>query len=174
MKWIALFSQTGSEINRIAQALGRWPDAILTNNRDLNDWEDYIDLTETSVFISNTNGIHNALRVAQPAFVTLHGYLRIIPADICDRHEMYNGHPALITEYPELKGKDPQERVWIAGKEIYPNIGSVVHKCTPELDGGKVMSVAMDFNDCNTKLELYNKLKDTSLKAWVNFLEFKL
>jgi len=33
-KWIAFFSQTGSEIVAISQALGRWPDYIVTNRMD--------------------------------------------------------------------------------------------------------------------------------------------
>ena len=42
--------------------------------------------------------------------ITLHGYLRIIPENICKQcKHIYNGHPGLINMYPELKGKDPQE-----------------------------------------------------------------
>ena len=34
--WIAFFSQTGSEIVNISQALGREPDLIVTNKRTEN------------------------------------------------------------------------------------------------------------------------------------------
>jgi folate-dependent phosphoribosylglycinamide formyltransferase PurN len=47
------------------------------------------------------------------AIVTLHGWLRVIPAYVCERSRIYNGHPGLITKYPELKGKDPQVRAFI-------------------------------------------------------------
>ena len=32
-KWIAFFSQTGSEIADIADSIKRWPDVIITNDR---------------------------------------------------------------------------------------------------------------------------------------------
>ena len=32
-KWIAFFSQTGTEIVDIAESLQRWPDKIITNER---------------------------------------------------------------------------------------------------------------------------------------------
>ena len=35
-RWIALFSQSGSEIVSISEKLGHWPDVILTNNMDKN------------------------------------------------------------------------------------------------------------------------------------------
>ena len=31
-RWIAMFSQTGSEIAALAKHLGKWPDVIVTNN----------------------------------------------------------------------------------------------------------------------------------------------
>ena len=34
-RWIALFSQTGSEIVDIANQLGVWPDRIFTNNKNI-------------------------------------------------------------------------------------------------------------------------------------------
>ena len=44
--------------------------------------------------------------------ITLNGWLRIVPPDKCAKYNIYNGHPGLITKYPELKGKDPQQRMW--------------------------------------------------------------
>ena len=38
--WVALFSQTGSEIARLRERLGRWPDTIITNNSDVDSWCD--------------------------------------------------------------------------------------------------------------------------------------
>ena len=32
-KWIAFFSQTGSEIAEVSKQIGRWPDVIITNQR---------------------------------------------------------------------------------------------------------------------------------------------
>ena len=34
MKWVAFFSQTGSEIVNISRAIDRWPDLVVTNKQD--------------------------------------------------------------------------------------------------------------------------------------------
>lgn len=96
--------------------------------------------------------------------ITLHGYLRILPANICNRYTILNGHPGLITKYPELKGKDPQVRAW-EGK--YPLIGSVVHKVTPGVDEGEVITSVCYTNRCDTLDEIYGKLKQSSLESWL-------
>ena len=33
MKWIALFSQTGSEICEVSKKIGRWPNWVVTNKQ---------------------------------------------------------------------------------------------------------------------------------------------
>lgn len=170
-KWIALFSQTGSEIKRLAIEFDRWPDIILTNNANVKDWEDNVPANTVVLSPSNINMFLATLAEPEKYIVTLHGYLRIIPGDICDRLDMYNGHPGLITLYPELKGKDPQEMVW---KGNYGMIGSVVHKCTAELDGGEIVKSVSYVNRSITKEDLYNTLKDASYYAWSFFLKDKL
>ena len=35
-RWVALFSQTGSEIVEISERLNKWPDAIITNTSNYN------------------------------------------------------------------------------------------------------------------------------------------
>lgn len=171
MNWIALFSQTGSEIKAISEQLGRWPDTIITNNRDVDAWSSNI--PRDNVIAVPTTAINEFFEnYDKECIVTLHGYLRILPGNICDKHEIYNGHPGLITIYPELKGKDPQEKVW-ENVGAYPVIGSVVHRCTSELDGGEIIQVVMRNNTCNSRDDLYNKLKETSLESWLIFLKGK-
>jgi folate-dependent phosphoribosylglycinamide formyltransferase PurN len=104
--------------------------------------------------------------------ISLHGYLRILPADICEKYEVYNGHPGAITLFPELKGKDPQEKVW-QDNDKYNIIGSVVHKCTSELDGGDVLKSVYVRNRNYNREDLYASLKMTSLSAWNFFLKEK-
>ena len=170
--WITFFSQTGSEIADIAEAIGRWPDVIITNERPDHlrtidpriekqgyfTWdnkpteEDYIDLLENY----------------PDAVVTLHGWLRIVPEYVCERSNIYNGHPGLITEYPELKGKDPQVRAF-EGK--YPVAGAVIHKVVAGVDEGKVL-MEERFNTFNLDLnDLFRILRDRSLYMWCTFLE---
>lgn len=166
--WVALFSHTGSEIARIANTIGKWPDQIFTNNFNESDWVNNIPINKVTMM--SPDALHNSLRYCKRTFITLHGYMRIIPPDLCDIHEIYNGHPGAINLYPELKGKDPQEMVWNS-QTGYEYIGSVVHKVTSGVDEGEIVGYVYTDNDCQSKEELYNVLRDCSYEAWIDFLQ---
>ena len=103
--------------------------------------------------------------------ITLHGYLRIIPSDVCERFEIYNGHPGYITAYPELKGKDPQIR---AGEAGHRWVGCVIHKVTAGVDEGPIEDQTGVPNTASSLDELYSLLKKKSLYLWVKFMWRKL
>ena len=168
-KWIVLFSQTGSEVVDLALHFDRWPDIIVTSNSDVSKWHPQIrELHERG--LSSFSGISRIKVVTNiDSFITLHGWLRIVPESICNMYTIYNGHPGLITEYPELKGKDPQERMFNTGNYTY--YGSVVHKVVPEVDSGEIVSEVKRFNTMKTLDEVYTGLKSTSLSAWIDFLQ---
>ena len=168
--WVTLFSQTGAEIADISESLGRWPDLIITNKRpnhlrtiDSRIVEyGYTELPN----IPTLEDIENVLK--DNAIITLHGWLRIMPPDICEKYLIYNGHPGLITKYPELKGKDPQVRAF-EGK--YAISGAVIHKVLAGVDEGKVI-LEEKFNAIDLSLdELFRILRDRSLFMWTSFLK---
>ena len=172
-EWIAFFSQTGSEIVDISKSLGRWPDKIITNKRPehlrkINEELLNIDI----IYLSNKPTVEEYKSVlSEKCIVTLHGWLRIMPPEICEQHTIFNGHPGLITEYPELKGKDPQIRAF-EGK--YPVAGAVLHKVVAGVDEGKVIAEER-FNTFNLELDdLFRILRDRSLYMWCNFLKIVL
>jgi folate-dependent phosphoribosylglycinamide formyltransferase PurN len=178
MTWIAFFSQTGSEIVELSKALGRKPDLLVTNNFE-EKIKFHPGIRELGVTILSArhdmlmNYFRNQVVYNVPqTLISLHGYLRILPADICEKYEIYNGHPGAIDLYPELKGKDPQMKVW-QDNDRYAIIGSVVHKCTAELDGGEVLKAVHLRNRNSTVEELFTSLKMTSLSAWNFFLREK-
>ena len=170
--WIAFFSQTGAEIADISEAIGRWPDRIITNDRPehLRTIDSRIEKQGYFTF-SNKPDLeeYEDLLVYFPdAIITLHGWLRIMPAELCEKFNIYNGHPGLITEYPELKGKDPQVRAF-EGK--YPTAGAVIHKVTAGVDEGRVL-LEERFNTYGLDLDgLFRILKDRSLYMWTKFLK---
>lgn len=173
-RWIALFSQTGSEIYNLAQTFGKYPDIIISNTYEVSDRA--IDprlMSEVEIVCNDHKVIVDKLLNTPESFITLHGYLKIIPAAVCNAHVIYNGHPGLITVYPELKGKDPQEKVW-TNISNYNRIGSVVHRCIPEIDSGQVEEVVTVPNTCTTRDDVYKSLRETSFRCWVNFLERKI
>ena len=166
-KWIALYSQTGSEIAALSKVIGRKPDLHMTNNE---------------VFTSNTVVSGTILRARhswiisylenqviydpKDTIITLHGYLRILPTNICSKYTIYNGHPGAIDLYPELKGKDPQVRTW-ENKERYKFIGSVVHKVVPEVDAGEIIKSVHLSNTSQSINDTFSMLKMSSLTAWI-------
>ena len=171
--WIAFFSQTGSEIVDISRSLGRWPDKIITNKRPehLRKINEEL-LNKDIIYLSNKPTVEEYRNVlSEKSIVTLHGWLRIMPPEICEQHKIFNGHPGLITEYPELKGKDPQIRAF-EGK--YPVAGAVLHKVVAGVDEGKIIAEER-FNAFGLDLDgLFRTLRDRSLYMWCNFLKIVL
>tara|TARA_R110001606_G_scaffold270994_2_gene419549 strand:+ start:691 stop:1251 length:561 start_codon:yes stop_codon:yes gene_type:complete len=175
--WIAMFSQTGSEIARLAKHVGKFPETIITNNGDKTTWcKELQELDErtsrvkvvTSTQAKTANFLHS-IGGSKNALVTLHGWLRIIPKEICEQYEIVNGHPGLINAHPELKGKDPQQKAYEGG---YATIGSVVHKVTPIVDDGEILEWVTTFRDeFDTLDDTFTKLKHTSYSSWVRFFD---
>jgi folate-dependent phosphoribosylglycinamide formyltransferase PurN len=180
-RWVALFSQTGSEIVAISKVLNRYPDYIFTNKKEDSSTKTVEELVSLLDKDTNTPLVRKLPEFKQNEFdyekvfqesdlITLHGYLRIIPASICQRFEIYNGHPGLITMYPDLKGKDPQEKAFSKSLKV---VGSIVHRCTAELDNGPVYTaISKSINSSSTLRETYyNTLKETSIEAWISFFK---
>jgi folate-dependent phosphoribosylglycinamide formyltransferase PurN len=170
MKWVAFFSQTGSEIVELSKALGRKPDLLVTNNFEekirFHPEVKKLDVTIQSARHSLLMDYFRAQKVFDPlsTLITLHGYLRILPEDICNKYGILNGHPGLITLYPELKGKDPQVKAWEGDYRI---VGSVVHQVQPEVDEGPIYKSVAYTNRCESLDEMYGLLKKSSLESWM-------
>jgi folate-dependent phosphoribosylglycinamide formyltransferase PurN len=96
-----------------------------------------------------------------------------VPAEFFDKFQgkIYNGHPALITKYPELKGFNKQEDI-ASNQEKYPVCGSVIHEVIPELDSGDVVAAIETENTAKTIDEAYNLLRGTSLQSWKFFFTY--
>ena len=181
--WNALFSQSGSEIYEISQQIGMLPHIIITNKSV--DKIDTINpkLLEVAfdriIFLPRTPTVEEYYTAFKPpgGLITLHGFLRILPPEVCFRYSIYNGHPGLITRYPELKGKDPQAKVWYSNT-TYMYHGHVIHKVVAEVDAGDVSSAAY-FKSEDIKKEhdgfddYVEHLHNVSIKNWVAFLKKK-
>ena len=192
MKWVAFFSQTGSEIVNISKAIDKWPDVIVTNkqsdeeiNKDLLSIvtspllypNRYITLpkqpTETDYLKAADILGYSILdeKWQDEVLITLHGYLRILPPDFTKSSTIYNGHPGLITKHPNLKGIDPQKKAW---NENHIRVGCVIHKVIPELDSGEVVAEKMIHNNFETFVDMLDALHVASSELWINFLNERL
>jgi len=183
--WKAFFSQSGSEIYELSTKIGRFPDAIITNK----SFEDLDKINpkflercfDRFIFIPKKPTVQEYREAIKfTDIITLHGFLRIVPPEICSKFKIYNGHPGLITKFPELKGKDPQAKVW----QTYPtkkyNVhGHVIHEVIPEVDAGRVVSetsfktedLYTDFKSLDLFIEDLHKL---AINNWVAFMKNKI
>jgi folate-dependent phosphoribosylglycinamide formyltransferase PurN len=170
--WVTFFSQTGGEIADISEVLGRWPDRIITNRRP-----SHLRVIDSRIpkkllkFVDNTPSVDDYiwhLSAFESPLITLHGWLRVVPIEVCEYYNIFNGHPGLITKYPELKGKDPQVRAW-EGK--YDTIGAVLHKVTAGVDEGPIESWSEKSVNKLSLDETFLILRDMSLRMWTNFLK---
>ena len=163
VNWIPFFSQTGSEIAEIIESTGLEPLMIITNKKSL-EYDSRLKKFNVLHF-TDFNSLLRIKSILDTNIVTLHGFLRIIPENLITFH-MYNGHPGLITKYPELKGFNPQEKAF---KLKLKTSGSVIHKVTSEVDSGEILA-SKEINIEDTSLEeIYGKLHENSIQLWVEF-----
>ena len=183
-KWVAFFSQTGSEILDISRKIDYFPDIVVTNNKFNNINKNLLDFyrqSETKSLIAVDDNITSSTykRIIErhdDTLITLNGWLKIVPPDICESYKIYNGHPALISMYEDLKGKDPVDRLW-ENYHMYEYAGSVIHEVTADVDEGEIVSKhqfsLVDgygkhlFNDFE---RLNSDVRKASLKLWVDFI----
>lgn len=168
MRWVTLFSQSGSEIYNLSLELGRLPDIILTNNMNRETWNHGIHLVGDVVVDKHLN-LMDVIRKLDPedTIITLHGYLRILPADIADKYNIINGHPGDIINFPNLKGKDPQAKALELG---LASTGVVLHRVTPEVDDGEIVKYANIKITTDELNSLILTLKDLQLDLWTEYM----
>ena len=176
--WVTLFSQTGSEIYKISKKLERVPDIIVTNKSkdkileiNPNLFDEYVD---RFVWLPKKPTVEDYKQaIPEGALVTLHGWLRIIPPEVCELFEIYNLHPAPIhlEGYEKYKGKDPQARIF-EDKAKYS--GNVIHECIPELDAGKILAKNLINIQNNTLDEIFTRTHNAASELWIDFLKYKI
>jgi folate-dependent phosphoribosylglycinamide formyltransferase PurN len=173
--WVTLFSQTGSEIYNISKKINRAPDVIITNKSKDKFLEIKPELfdeySDRFVWLPKKPAVEEYIEaIPNGSFVTLHGWLRIIPAEVCELYEIYNLHPAPIhlEGYDKYKGKDPQVRIF-EDKAKYS--GNVIHECIAELDAGEIIA-RNNFDVRGFDLDMIFKLTHSkATELWCSFLE---
>jgi len=167
--WTAFFSHTGSEIVNISNKLGRRPDVVITNKPPGDDA--IHEGIQENIYVPNRPSVIDYRGVLQPdTIVTLHGWMRIIPPEICEEYEIYNLHPGLITKYPELKGADPQKKVAESVIKEYDHIGCVIHKVTSGVDEGPVLAESSTRNHYSGEEQISCKLHEMATLLWLEYL----
>lgn len=176
-EWYAFFSQTGNELAKVIQMTGKEPTKIITNltveqvKEKVNPWL-YENYKHRLMYVPNRPTVHDYINAigysTENKMLTMHGWLRILPSTICHRYKAFNGHPGLITKYPELRGKDPQIKAYMGN---YVTGGCVVHEITPEVDEGPIYFSKEVLLDDLSLDETFLKLYETSLDLWIEFFK---
>ena len=176
--WVAFFSMTGSEIVSISEKIGRWPDRICTNKS-----VEEIDQIHPSILLNHYkkilflpskpsseeyNTVLNVIKRSSNSIISLHGFLRVLPPDICNKYTIYNGHPGDIETYPQLKGFNPQHKAFNLKLK---KSGSVIHQVTAIVDGGPILAIKKCKIDNQNLSNTYKILHDNSVGLWVDFLK---
>ena len=185
-KWYSLFSHTGSETQSLfeSEAVDLPLEAVFTNNMSYRG--SLSKFGEPRLYwVSSYKDMNKLLSsdyiVEANSLITLNGYMGIVPADVLDSLKargckVYNIHPAPIQHYPELRGKDPQERMYegIQRRE-YTYIGVVIHEVDAGVDTGKIVHWVLELADPSmSKDELYERLHSMGLQAWESFFRERM
>ena len=184
-KWYGLFSHTGKEL----EALVLSPDVDLRLSGAITSNVDYdgnLPILGVRLYKLASRADVNWM-LTQPhiiqdnSLITLNGYMGILPADVLqDLHsrgcKIYNIHPAPIQLYPDLRGKDPQERMYEGIQEHkYGFIGVVIHEVDAGVDTGKLVHWVLEIADPSmTKNELYQRLHVMGTQAWKSFFKERM
>ena len=173
--WTSFISQTGTELVSIAKECKIIPGRVITNNPKKMSNESIAFFKKHGTVITHipfnpAPEVYIGLNLQNKKLITLNGYLRILPRVFLAtlRGKIYNGHPALINKYPDLKGLNKQEDVFTY-KDKYPTIGSVIHEVTPVLDSGHIVASVEVPNVCTSIDDAYYILRKTSLASWKIF-----
>ena len=171
-KWFAFFSHSGSEIFNIIDGTGVYPRKVITDQQPGSAEIDsrLKDLPIEIVYVrpkTQADTYDRVLNVCDDCVVTLHGWMNIVPASVCEEYFMLNLHPGLITDYPELKGKDPQLRVDL---DKHERIGLVIHEVEAGIDEGPIVYVSSTPNNFNSIDEVTKQLRTMAVEAWLKFL----
>lgn len=178
VEWYSLFSHTGSETKAVMEQLS---DELLLR-KVLTTNMDYAGQLPMVLRFRKADWINQWLmqpgNVEPNSIVTLNGYMRILPEEVINHlHSIgctvLNIHPAPIQLYPDLRGKDPQERLYEgiqSGK--YGFIGVVIHEVDAGVDTGKIVNWELQFADPSmSKDKLYECLHDMGTRLWVETLK---
>lgn len=185
-KWYGLFSHTGKELETLAGMDHDWDirlDTAITNNMDYSD-----NLSSKGIRmykLASTKDVNWLLKQSQivedNSLITLNGYMGIVPVDVLRNLKLrgckiYNIHPAPIQMYPELRGKDPQERMYEGiQKREYAFIGVVIHEVDEGVDTGKIVHWILELADHGmTKEEIYERLHELGTRAWESFFRERM
>lgn len=185
-KWCGLFSHTGKELEKLTGMDHEFDlrlDIAITNNMD---YSGNLAMKGVRLYkLASVKDVNWLLKqpdiVADNSLITLNGYMGILPSDVLHNLKLrgckvYNIHPAPIQMYPELRGKDPQERMYEGiQKREYAFIGVVIHEVDEGVDTGKIVHWILELADHGmAKEELYDRLHELGTQAWESFFRERM
>lgn len=165
MQWVALYSQSGTELSKVCKKIDRYPDYIFCDKKRT---EIVSDIEVKTEFISHKQILQRIKQLSDNTIITLHGYLRIIDKDSI-KFNMFNIHPGDIIKHPQLKGIHPQQK---AIDLKLKTTGIIIHRVNEFVDSGDIIKYKKHIIEDNITVEhLTEQLKNISVNAWVELLQ---
>ncbi len=117
---------------------------------------------------AHEEAVLRVLEEAQPDFIALAGYMRLLGAPFCERYRnrILNIHPSLLPSFP---GVDAQAQAVAYGVKVS---GCTVHFVDEHLDAGPILvQRAVEVRDDDTGETLAARILVEELKAYVEALK---
>lgn len=138
MRVCVLISGRGSNMEALVSgADGYTVEAVISNKPEAAGIRLARDRGVRCLVEPSLDGIAGILDSLKPDLVCLAGFMRILPADITERHRIMNIHPSLLPKYPGLHA------VRQALEDGATHTGCTVHFADAGVDTGRIISQAV-------------------------------
>ena len=138
MRICVLISGRGSNMEALVRgADGYLVEAVISNKPEAGGVAIARDLGALCLVEPSLDGIAKILDELRPDLVCMAGFMRILPADVTERHRIMNIHPSLLPKYPGLHA------VRQALEDGATHTGCTVHFADAGVDTGRIVSQAV-------------------------------
>ncbi len=134
MRVCVLISGRGSNMGALVRGADRYTiQAVISNKPEAGGLALAKDLGARCIVEPSLEGIAALLEDLQPDLVCMAGFMRILPADVTERHRVMNIHPSLLPKYPGLHA------VRQALDDGATHTGCTVHFADAGVDTGRII-----------------------------------
>lgn len=154
MRVCILISGRGSNMEALIRQADTYDvEAVVSNKPDAPGLHMAGDLGVKCVVEPSVDGVAAALDRMRPDLVCMAGFMRLLPADVTERHRVMNIHPSLLPKYPGLHAVEQA----LADGAAYS--GCTVHFADAGVDTGRIISqAAVKIRTADTAERLANRI----------------
>ena len=138
MRVCILISGRGSNLEAVAGAADVYTvEAVISNKPDAAGIGIARSMGVRCIIERSLEGIAAILDEMKPDLVCMAGFMRLLPADVTERHRIMNIHPSLLPKYPGLHAVEQ------ALADGATHSGCTVHFADSGIDTGRIIAQAV-------------------------------